>query len=100
MKSFLRCTVGFPLCLLVLGWSTRLAADVTGSIVGAVRDISGAVIVKAQVVATEVDTNVSKTTSSESDGQYHLLALQAGRYRITVSAAGFRQFLTNDVDLK
>ena len=58
-------------CLLALVWSTRLTADVTGSIVGAVRDSSGRVIRSAQVAATEVDTNLSKATSSELDGQYH-----------------------------
>lgn len=100
MKIFLHRSAAVSVCLLTLVWSTRLTADVTGSIVGAVRDSSGRVIPKAQLVATEVDTNTSKATSSESDGQYHLLALPAGRYRITVSAPGFQQFVTNDVDLK
>src|SRR5580658_2837162 len=100
MKIVLRCSAGVSMCLLALAWSPRLSADVTGSIVGAVRDSSGRVIPSAQVVTTEVDTNVSKGTSSESDGQYHLLALPPGRYRITVSVPGFQQFVTNDVDLK
>ncbi|HXJ44493.1 MAG TPA: carboxypeptidase regulatory-like domain-containing protein, partial [Bryobacteraceae bacterium] len=100
MKSLLRGSARFSMCLFALVWSIRLTADVTGSIVGAVRDSSGRVIPNAQLVATAVDTNLSKATSSESDGQYHLLALPAGRYRITVSAPGFRQFVANDVDLK
>ena len=100
MKLLLRCSAGFSVCLLTFVWSTRLSADVTGSIVGAIRDSSGRVILSAQVVVTEVDTNLSKATSSESDGQYHLLALPAGRYQITVSAPGFQQFVTNHVDLK
>ena len=100
LSLLLRCSAGFSVCLLALVWPTRLTADVTGSIVGAVRDSSGRVIPNAQLVATEVDTNLSKATASELDGQYHLLALPAGRYRITVSAPGFQQFVTNDVDLK
>src|SRR5579863_523798 len=100
MKILLPRSAAVSVCLLTLVWSTRLTADVTGSIVGVVRDSSGRVIADARLVATEVDTNVSKTTSPESDGQYHLLALPAGRYRVAVSAPGFQQFVTNDVDLK
>ncbi len=59
MNLFLRRSAGLSVCLLTLLWSTRLTADVTGSIVGAVRDSSGRLVTKAQVVATELDANLS-----------------------------------------
>ena len=67
-------------------------ADVTGSIQGVVHDSSGAVVGGAKVVATNVDTNLSKDAVSGSDGAYRILALPAGNYRLKVTAQGFREF--------
>src|SRR5690242_21771416 len=76
------------------------SADITGSILGVVRDSSQAVIVGAEVVATNVDTNFSKTATTGPDGQYWLLSLPLGRYRVTATAAGFQRFAATGIDLK
>jgi Carboxypeptidase regulatory-like domain len=75
-------------------------ADVTGSILGVVRDRSQAVVSGAQVVATNVDTNFSKETTSAADGSYHILALPAGKYKLTVTATGFRPFVETGIEVK
>jgi hypothetical protein len=75
-------------------------ADVTGAILGTVHDRTNAVIVGARVVATNVETNFSKTATTGSDGQYHILALPAGIYRITAEAAGFQAFTSTGIDVK
>jgi len=67
------------LCLLVLLGTAHLWADVTGSIQGYVRDSSGAVITGAHVVVTEVSTNVSRETTTDTQGAYTVLALPPGR---------------------
>jgi Carboxypeptidase regulatory-like domain len=90
----------FLLVSLVLLNSTVLRADVTGSILGTVRDRSQAAIAGARVVATNVQTNFSQETFSAADGSYHILALPAGTYKLAVTAVGFRQFNTTDIDLK
>ena len=73
----------------------------SGSILGVVRDSSQAIVVGARVVATNVETNLTKETkSSDPAGEYRLLVLPPGRYRITVTAAGFQQFTVTDIDLK
>lgn len=77
-----------------------LMADVTGSILGTVRDSSQALVAGAQVVATNVDTNFSKTTVSGADGDYRVLALPTGNYRINVTAAGFQQSVSTGIVLK
>src|SRR5580700_575229 len=77
-----------------------LQADVTGAILGTVHDRSNAVIVGARVVATNVETNFSKTAISGSDGQYHILALPAGTYRVTAEASGFQTFTSTGIDVK
>src|SRR5215470_10317075 len=75
-------------------------ADVTGSILGVVHDRSQAVISGAQIVATNVETNFSKEATSASDGSYRILALPAGRYKVTATGTGFGQFTATDVDVK
>ena len=89
--------VGF--CLIVLLGSLQLWADVTGSIVGYVRDRSGAVIPNATVVATQSATGYNRTVTTDSSGQYTLLALPPGHYRLTAQVANFQRGVIEDIDL-
>ncbi len=61
-----------------------------GVIAGRVTDPSGAIIVGANVAATNVDTNVRTATASNSNGDFQLLQLIPGRYRIEAEAPGFK----------
>jgi hypothetical protein len=99
--------VGVPyLIVSILGVFTLLLfasavyADVTGSILGVVRDRSQAVIAGARVRITNVQTNLSQETVSASDGTYHFLALPAGSYKITATATGFRAYTATDLTLQ
>jgi carboxypeptidase family protein len=92
----LRC---FCLCLIVLLSTVQLWADVTGSILGYVRDKSGAVLPGATVTATQTATGYSRTVTSDSSGQYSILALPPGRYRLTASVPSFQQGVVDNVDL-
>jgi hypothetical protein len=89
----------FCLCLLVLLGTARLWADVTGSMLGYVRDKSGAVLPNANVTATETATGYSRTVATDSSGQYSILALPPGHYRLAASVAGFQQQVLDNVDL-
>jgi len=77
-----------------------LRADVTGSILGVVHDRTQAVVAGARIVATNVQTNLTRETVSAADGTYRILALPAGTYKLTATAPGFQTFSTTDVDLK
>jgi hypothetical protein len=79
--------------------ATALLADVTGSILGTVRDPSAAVIGNVQVVVTNLETNQNVTALSDSLGQYRFLALPVGRYKVEASAAGFQKFVVTGVTL-
>jgi Carboxypeptidase regulatory-like domain len=79
---------------------SNVSADVTGTILGTVRDSSNAIVVGAQVWATSTDTNFTKQAQSDSNGDYRLLALPSGKYKVTATAPGFEQFVTTDIDLK
>ncbi len=83
--------------LLSFCYSSR--ADVTGSILGTVRDTTDAVVPKAVVVITNIETNLSKQAVADESGQFRFLALPVGKYRLTASAPGFQQFVTTGIEL-
>ena len=80
--------------------SNLLFADVTGSILGVVRDPAGAVVKGAHVTITNTQTNLSQTATSGDDGSYRFLALPVGTYKLNASVPGFQQFNTTDIVLK
>ena len=88
------------LVLVALLSPTVLRADVTGSIMGVVRDRSQAVVTGARVVATNTQTNYSQETTSAADGSFHILALPVGNYRLTATATGFGTYTATDIVLK
>ncbi len=71
------------LCLTVVLCSMQLRADVTGSIIGYVRDKSGAVLPNANLTAVQTTTGYKRTATSDASGQYSILALPPGRYKLT-----------------
>ena len=86
--------------LILISYPIVILADVTGSVQGLVRDPSGAAIPNAQVTIVNVDTNLKYQATSGNDGSYRILALPAGKYQLTVTAAGFRNFVENDIVVK
>jgi hypothetical protein len=83
------------LWLLVAGLVTlpslgRAQARVTGADVhGVVRDQTGGALPGATVTATNLETNVARTTVSDGEGRYTIPALPPGRYKITGELSGF-----------
>jgi hypothetical protein len=62
----------------------------TGSIVGTIRDASGATVPDAQVEATDTETNIGSTLKAGHDGGFVFAALQPGTYRLLVTADNFQ----------
>ena len=79
--------VAATLCLAAMGAS---AQTTTATILGTVRDPSGAVIPKARVTATNQGTDFSRATNSGASGDYVLTLLPVGRYALNVEAPGFK----------
>src|SRR3989454_7033536 len=95
-----RLTSALLLVFVTLLGSNLAHADVTGSILGVVRDRSQAVVTGAHVTVTNAQTNYSQETTSAADGSYRILALPVGNYKLTATAAGFGPFNATDIDLK
>lgn len=85
--------------LLALGATSAYAQFETASIVGRVTDSTGALVVGAKVVVTNVDTNVSISRVTDKAGEYLVPALQAGTYNVTASMKGFQDAVTQNVPL-
>ena len=61
----------------------------TARIHGVVQDQSGAVVPNATVRATQTDTGISRTATTEPDGSYVFANLPLGPYRLEVQQQGF-----------
>ncbi|HYU80139.1 MAG TPA: carboxypeptidase regulatory-like domain-containing protein, partial [Vicinamibacterales bacterium] len=81
--------------------ATPLHAQVaTGTILGNVKDSSGGAVPGALVTATNVDTQFSRETTTDSSGQYTLLLLPVGSYRVDVTLDGFKNFTQTGIALE
>src|SRR5579872_53879 len=76
------------------------AQSTTGAIAGNVTDSSGSPVPGAKVSAVNVETNVSRGTTSLQDGSYQILFLPVGTYKIEVNVAGFKKFEQTGVVLE
>ncbi|MDX2181128.1 MAG: TonB-dependent receptor [Bryobacteraceae bacterium] len=70
-----------------------------GLISGSVADSTGARIAGAQVVITNLGTNISSTTVCDSNGNYRSVPLQVGTYAVRVQHSGFKVFLQRGITL-
>src|SRR5436190_18524854 len=69
--------------------STSSAQTSLATLRGSVADQQGGVLPGATVTVRQIDTNTTRTSVTETTGQYFLTALPAGSYELTVELAGF-----------
>jgi hypothetical protein len=68
----------------------RASAQIsTATLIGTVKDATGAVVAGARIEARNAATGASRNTATDGAGEYSILGLAAGRYTVTVSMAGF-----------
>src|SRR5437879_3754455 len=87
--AFLFCTAG-----VVFGQGTDLCTSR-----GTVTDSTGAVIPGATVTVTDTLTNTSRETKTNSQGNYEMLGLKSGTYKVAITAAGMSKTGITDVVL-
>jgi carboxypeptidase family protein len=97
-----KCLIALVLVFSILSTSKNIwgqAETTTGSIQGTVVDEKGGAVPDANVGVKNLDTNLSKTTTTGSEGQYQFLALPPGRYTVTISKAGFATIVAENAVL-
>jgi Carboxypeptidase regulatory-like domain/TonB dependent receptor len=68
-----------------------LAQNITGDLLGTATDSSGAAVANATVTATEIQTQLQRSVTTNGQGEYTMSQMKPGVYRISVSAAGFKK---------
>ena len=87
------------LLLLSLAFASHglFAQGTVGSIVGTVKDSSGAIIPGASVTVRNQATNNSRNVTSSENGDYNVALLPPGVYEVSIQQAGFRSAVSRDV---
>ena len=86
--------------LVTIGLATPLWGQKdAGTIVGVVRDPSGAVIQGAKVTVEDVERGVQMTLSTNDQGEYVASPLHIGQYKVAVEKAGFKKAVSEVVEL-
>jgi hypothetical protein len=70
-----------------------------GSIVGTVRDQTGAIVAGAEVTVSDSERGIRLETKTNDSGEYVASPLRVGRYTVTVEHPGFKRAVTPPVDL-
>ncbi|HUI44015.1 MAG TPA: carboxypeptidase-like regulatory domain-containing protein, partial [Terriglobia bacterium] len=98
MATLIRRGLG-GLTLMLLASVVLMAQQETGSIRGSVTDPSGASVPNAEVMAEQVETGLTRRTRSDAQGNYQLVQLPIGHYRVEASAPGFKKYVQVGVTL-
>lgn len=71
----------------------------TADLSGVVTDPQGAVIPGAAVTLRNVNTNISRNVTTDSEGRYVFSSVPPAEYEVTVDAQGFRRLQTSGIRL-
>ena len=96
--SYPRLSLLLAICGILL--FTNIAdAQTTGNITGDVKDPQGAALVGVALTATQIDTGLTRTTTSEDDGRFVFPGLPVGLYELRATLSGFEPLVFSDVPL-
>jgi Carboxypeptidase regulatory-like domain len=84
--------------LLVLSL-TRFSISQTSSLQGTVTDPTGGAVAGTTVALVNTGSNLERSTTTGSLGEYKFLALPPGNYKLTVSAKGFARYQQTNLQL-
>src|SRR6266542_3646396 len=88
-----------PAFLLLSSVPALAQTATTGRIDGSVKDTKGAVIARAEIIVTSRATSEARKVVADDAGDFAVLLLPPGIYRVSVTASGFKQALMDDVEV-
>src|SRR5271154_2179331 len=84
-----RLLAGMIACLL-LASNPSMAQSTFASMIGTVRDPTGAVIAKCVVDVANTGTSAHRQTTTDANGDYAVTNLEPGMYQLKITAPGFQ----------
>jgi hypothetical protein len=87
------------LVFILTGSIIAFGQQITGTIVGTVKDQQGAVVSTATVKATNLDTGYSRSAPANGYGEYRIDFLPVGRYTVEALAPSFERFVQENIAL-
>jgi hypothetical protein len=97
MRNLRKILSVFALAVFFCGVS--FAQAVSASITGTITDASSAVVARAKVTITEMNTNVAHVVMSNESGNFNLLNIPPGRYEVAIEMAGFKKEVRGNIDV-
>ena len=79
---------------------STFAQDPRGRILGRVTDPTGAVIPNVPVIAANIETGVVSSAQTNAQGNYLLLHLNPGLYKLMAELKGFKKFDRSEVEVR
>src|SRR5437867_5449378 len=76
-----------------------LAQNESATLSGRVSDPTGAAVAGAEVVLTNVETNVEQRTKTNSAGLYVFTGVRPGAYRVAAGSPGFKTLIKENLTL-
>ena len=98
------CILGILLTIAILLAATAPAVDAqTGggaTLVGTVKDSSGAAVAGATIKVVNTETSFLTSTTTQPDGSYYVPYLAPGNYRVSVNSPGFKEFVRDGLAMR
>lgn len=89
------------ICLLALLFAAAplMAQFDTAEVLGTVRDNSGAVVSRANILLVNQGTGIQAKTVTDEDGNFNFSNVRIGTYTVTAEAPGFSKAVARDVTI-
>src|SRR2546428_5215169 len=84
--------IALPTCLV-------FAQTSTATILGVVKDTSGALVPGVSITVKHTETGLTRTATSSESGDYNVPLLPVGAYEITTAMPGFKQQVRSGINL-
>src|SRR5437773_4444595 len=99
LRSFGRFGIATVVLIALATTSLAFAQTATATIVGVVKDTSGALIPRVSITIKHTETGQTRTAISTDSGSYNVALLPVGAYEISTMMPGFKQQVRTGVNL-
>jgi len=89
----------FNLIMLLSLPAAVCAQDAAGALEGRLTEKNGAAVANASIQLKNIETNATRSQTSDAEGFYRLVQLNVGHYSLSVDAPGFAHFSESPIDI-